>query len=146
MTSLTQFYRQLNVPYFFIFLTCRNIVFMWCNRYNVLCPIKIRPRLLSVCLNNVTQGIFLQWSYPMTRDTHTYCRAVTVCFLRFLFVAAGILTPNLPYAGWTLLPTAPLPILQMVWDYQKAFFLKSHICSLLEKISIQINNTVYYVQ
>ena len=49
----------------------------------------------------------LNWSSPRTRDTHTYCRAfgcvaATIYFNDYVYVAAGIRTPNLPLAGFDL--------------------------------------------
>ena len=58
--------------------------------------------------------IRLKWWSPRTRDIHTYCRAfssgaVTTCFNDLRPVADGIRTPNIPFAGPTLYPTAPPP-------------------------------------
>ena len=45
----------------------------------------LEVRILWHATFTVTKGIRLQWSFPRTRDTHTYCRAlssgaVTICF------------------------------------------------------------------
>ena len=58
----------------------------------------------------VTGRTYLKWPYPKTRVTKLCCRAfssgvVTTWLTRY--VAAGIRTPKLPYAGQRLLPSAP---------------------------------------
>ena len=60
------------------------------------------------------------YNSPRTRDTHTFFISVEqwschYLYLRFMSVADGVRTPNLPLAGPTLLPTVPPPQIMSIF-------------------------------
>ena len=75
-------------------------------------PIALWHQMFWLYQMKITNDVYFQSCQLIFRglNTHTYCRAfrsgaVTTC-LRLMSVSAWIRTPNLPFAGRTLYPTA----------------------------------------